>query len=207
MHATAQHLHIALAAAFIGPDVASIAPSLACQTCMRSGLQDRSAARHAGGQQRQPSYCSAHARSEYDSHRRAAVHPAGCTYVAPQAGSIAEISMHARSSQPPVCVSCDRLRADGGSDEVTRSMAEVEEDEDVFYEGRGAPAELIISLLLGATLIYLVRSVNLIHCCSLQHSDSTDLHMRPGQLHSTCRCAGNAAADSAVDWEAPLDQL
>jgi hypothetical protein len=34
-------------------------------------------------------------------------------------------------------------------------MAEVEEDEDVFYEGRGAPAELIISLLLGATLIYL----------------------------------------------------
>ena len=35
-------------------------------------------------------------------------------------------------------------------------MAEVEEDEEVFYEGRGAPAELIVSLLLGATLIYLV---------------------------------------------------
>ena len=86
-------------------------------------------------------------------------------------------------------------------------MAEVEEDEDVFYEGRGAPAELIISLLLGATLIYLVRSVNLIHCCSLQHSDSANMYIKSSQLHSTCRCAGNAAADSTVDWEAPLDQL
>jgi hypothetical protein len=86
-------------------------------------------------------------------------------------------------------------------------MAEVEEDEDVFYEGRGAPAELIISLLLGATLIYLVRSINLIHCCSLQHSDSTNLCIQSSQLHYTCRCAGTAAAHSAVDWEAPLDQL
>lgn len=51
-------------------------------------------------------------------------------------------------------------------------MAEVAEDEDVFYEGRGAPAELIISLLLGATLLYLVRSINLIRCCSLQHLSS-----------------------------------
>ena len=207
MHDAAQHLHIAVASSFVEPNAALIAPSLACQPCMRSGLQDRSAARHAADQLRQPSYCSAHALSEYDSHRRAAVLPARCTYAAPQAGSVTEISMHARSSHPPVCVTCDRPRADGGSGEVTRSMAEVEEDEDVFYEGRGAPAELIISLLLGATLIYLVRSVNLIQCCSLQHSNSTNLNTQSGQLHSTCGCAGNAAADSTVDWEAPLDQL
>lgn len=45
----------------------------------------------------------------------------------------------------------------GGSGEVTKSTAEVNEadGEEVFYEGRGAPAELIISLLLGATLLYL----------------------------------------------------
>ena len=29
------------------------------------------------------------------------------------------------------------------------------EREEVFYEGRGAPAELAVSLLLGATLLYL----------------------------------------------------
>jgi hypothetical protein len=38
---------------------------------------------------------------------------------------------------------------------VTASAADLEEDEEIFYEGRGAPAELVISLLLGATLLYL----------------------------------------------------
>lgn len=32
-----------------------------------------------------------------------------------------------------------------------------EEEEEVYYEGSGAPGELIISLLLGTTLLYLVR--------------------------------------------------
>jgi hypothetical protein len=86
-------------------------------------------------------------------------------------------------------------------------MAEVEEDEEVFYEGRGAPAELVISLLLGATLLYLVRSMQLSHFCRLQGSASTNLYIQSTELHATCRCSGNAAADSAVDWQAPLDQL
>jgi hypothetical protein len=86
-------------------------------------------------------------------------------------------------------------------------MAEVEEDEEVSYEGRGAPAELIISLLLGGTLLYLVRSIQLSHNCTLQPYDSTILYIKQARLHATCQRPCNAAADSAVDWQTPLDQL
>ncbi len=43
------------------------------------------------------------------------------------------------------------------SGEVAEEAVQLEEmeREEVFYEGRGAPAELAVSLLLGATLLYL----------------------------------------------------
>lgn len=36
-----------------------------------------------------------------------------------------------------------------------RAAAELDDEEKLFYEGRGAPAEILVSLLLGTSLLYL----------------------------------------------------
>lgn len=39
--------------------------------------------------------------------------------------------------------------------EKIRAAAELDGEEELFYEGRGAPAEILVSLLLGISLLYL----------------------------------------------------
>lgn len=43
-----------------------------------------------------------------------------------------------------------------GAPPAPEAVTSPAEEETTFYEGSGAPGELVISLLLGATLVYLV---------------------------------------------------